>query len=343
MTRSVPHSASFASPADGSPPSGEESASGADAPIDWSAMLAKHDRWLRTVVGARVGEPQAVDEVMQEVSLAAVRGHAPIADRSQIAPWLYQLAVRQSLLYRRKMGRRRKLVGQYADRFHPTEQDHRTADPLDWLLAEERQRLVRLALARMVPRDSEILLLKYIEGWSYHELAEHLGVSHSAAESRLHRARASLREQLAIVECDRGDEVNDENGSRTNRNRPGTDWTLCYWIGWSMANWRKRSGGSCWFRWTISRAAGGNVRWRFWRRRAGANFSWGRDREVGQSSEAGRSSCGGCRSRAEHGDDRRSGISVCAARSGSLRGNSAGRPARCSQAAPRAAALAVDR
>ena len=29
-------------------------------------MLAEHDRWLRTVVFARVGEPQAVDEVMQE-------------------------------------------------------------------------------------------------------------------------------------------------------------------------------------------------------------------------------------------------------------------------------------
>jgi hypothetical protein len=41
-------------------------------PIDWPSVLARHDRWLRTVVGARLGEPQAVDEVMQEVSLAAV-------------------------------------------------------------------------------------------------------------------------------------------------------------------------------------------------------------------------------------------------------------------------------
>jgi len=27
--------------------------------IDWQALLAQHDRWLRTVVFARVGEPQA--------------------------------------------------------------------------------------------------------------------------------------------------------------------------------------------------------------------------------------------------------------------------------------------
>lgn len=197
MTRSVPKSAGGASPGQRSLTTGGGEAS--DTPIDWPAMLAKHDRWLRTVVGARVGEPQAVDEVMQEVSLAVVRGQAPLNDRSRLAPWLYQLAVRQSLLYRRKVGRRRKLVGHYAERFHPTEQDNRTADPLEWLLAEERQRLVRQAIARLVPRDAEILLLKYIEGWSYHELAEHLGVSHSAAESRLHRARANLREQLAIL------------------------------------------------------------------------------------------------------------------------------------------------
>jgi RNA polymerase sigma-70 factor (ECF subfamily) len=203
MAQSASHSASGTASASASAPVGTDirfrAGSDADSgmPIDWTAALAKHERWLRTVIGARLGEAQAVDEVMQEVSLAAVRDRAPIADRSKIAPWLYQLAVRQSLLYRRKMGRRRKLVGQYADRFRPTEEDTRAADPLDWLLAEERQRLVRQAMARLVPRDSEILLLKYIEGWSYHELAEHMGVSHSAAEARLHRARAHLREQLA--------------------------------------------------------------------------------------------------------------------------------------------------
>ena len=79
-------------------------------------MLASHDRWLRTVVYARVGEVQAVDEVMQEVSLAAVRQQAPINDVEKVTPWLYRLAVTQSLLYRRKQGRRRKLIDRYVQR-----------------------------------------------------------------------------------------------------------------------------------------------------------------------------------------------------------------------------------
>lgn len=145
--------------------------------IDWPRILAEHDRWLRTVVYARLGEPQAVDEVMQEVSLAAVRQQAPINDTKKVAAWLYRLAVTQSLLYRRKMGRQRKLVDRFAQRNHPREQDNRQLDPLTWLVSEERRQKVRVAVKRLVRRDAEILLLKYTQDWSYRDLAERLGIS----------------------------------------------------------------------------------------------------------------------------------------------------------------------
>jgi len=170
------------------------------AEIDWQAELVRHDRWLRTVVCARLGEPQAIDEVMQEVSLAAVAQKAPIADAGKVAPWLYRLAVTQSLLYRRKQGRQRKLTDRYAERNQPTEQDTREVDPLEWLLAEERRAQIRKAVARLPRRDAEMLMLKYTEDWSYRDLAEHLGISHSAVEARLHRARRRLREELIAME-----------------------------------------------------------------------------------------------------------------------------------------------
>jgi len=170
------------------------------AQVNWQTALVKHDRWLRTVVFARLRNMSAVDEVMQEVALAAVRQAAPLSDSTKVAPWLYQLAVRQSLLYRRKMGRRRKLLHGYADRHQPTESDPATPDPLAWLLADERRKLVREALDRMRDRDAEILLLKYTENWNYQRIADHLGVSHSAVEARLHRARQRLRAELSALE-----------------------------------------------------------------------------------------------------------------------------------------------
>jgi RNA polymerase sigma-70 factor (ECF subfamily) len=161
--------------------------------------LALHGRWLRTVVTARVGEPQAADEVLQEVALAAVRQSAPLADASRAAPWLYRLAVRQALLHRRREGRRRKLLDGYATRGPVLDGDGRTADPLEWLLALERRQAVREALARLPRRDREMLLLKYTEDWTYRQLANHLGTTESAVEARLHRARGRLREALAAT------------------------------------------------------------------------------------------------------------------------------------------------
>jgi len=166
--------------------------------IDWPVALAEHDRWLRTIVLARVGQSDAVDEVMQEVSMAAVRQQAPLLDPGKVAPWLYRLAVTQSLLYRRKQGRRRKLTDRYAERNQPREQDNREPDPLGWLLADERRQLIREAVGRLGGRDAEVLLLKYTEDWSYRELADKLGITESAVEARLHRARQRLRKELTV-------------------------------------------------------------------------------------------------------------------------------------------------
>lgn len=169
-------------------------------PLDWPALLAEHQRWLRTVVVARLQGAEGAEEVLQEVSLAVVRGRAPLLDAAKVAPWLYRLAVVQALLYRRRCGRQRKLLDRFTQRWPLAEHDSSTNDPLVWLLADERRQLVREALEKLPPRDAEILLLKYTEHWSYQQLAAHLGISHAAVETRLHRARARLRAELTKLE-----------------------------------------------------------------------------------------------------------------------------------------------
>jgi RNA polymerase sigma-70 factor (ECF subfamily) len=169
-------------------------------PIDWCAELARHGRWLRTVVLARLGDFAAVDDVLQEVALAAVEKGRQLRERASVAPWLYRLAVVAALQYRRRQGRRRKLIDRFAERRPPADSDSREVDPLQWLLADERKALVRRALARLPQRDAEILLLKYTEDWSYRELADHLGLSTSAVEARLHRARQKMRRALATID-----------------------------------------------------------------------------------------------------------------------------------------------
>ncbi|MBL8888502.1 MAG: sigma-70 family RNA polymerase sigma factor [Planctomycetaceae bacterium] len=164
--------------------------------FDWETILKENLNWLRRLLFVRLGEAEAVDECLQEVGMAAVRQAAPIRDPAKIGSWLYQLAIRQALLYRRKMGRKRNLLKRYAARNSPTESDDGVYDPLTWLLDRERASAVRTALGELKPEDRDILLLKYAENWSYDQIAEHLGVSHSAVEARLHRSRQRLRKEI---------------------------------------------------------------------------------------------------------------------------------------------------
>ena len=60
--------------------------------IDWGACLAAHEHWLRKVIYARTGEQQAVDEVFQQVALAAVEQRSPLAEADKAPAWLHRLS-----------------------------------------------------------------------------------------------------------------------------------------------------------------------------------------------------------------------------------------------------------
>jgi len=113
---------------------------------------------------------------------------------------LYRLVVVGALQYRRKQGRRKKLIDRYAMRQPSAGGTAREPDPLGWLLADERKAMIGQALEKLPPRDAEIMLLKYSEDWSYQQLAEHLGLSVSAVEARLHRARQKMRQALIKID-----------------------------------------------------------------------------------------------------------------------------------------------
>lgn len=165
--------------------------------LDASDLLATHGRWLRTVVLARVGQTQALEEVMQEIALAILRQTTPLVDPSRISPWLYRVAVRQSLLFRRRCGRTRRMLSNAAGFRTVLEEERLPLRPEEVLVREERQKRVQQALQSMPPRDRDVLLLKYFEQWSYSQMAEHLGVSENTIESRLFRARQRMREVLS--------------------------------------------------------------------------------------------------------------------------------------------------
>ena len=167
---------------------------GGTTSIDWGAELRRHGQWLRRVLLARSQDHQSVDELLQSVSVAVLQKPQSLQDASRVAPWLYRIAVRVALLHRRRLGRQRRLQTALTEQASAMRS---AGDPLDWLLAVERNQIVQQSLACLPSKEAELLVLKYTEDWSYRELAAHLGLSESAVESRLTRARSRLREHLS--------------------------------------------------------------------------------------------------------------------------------------------------
>ncbi len=64
-------------------------------------------------------------------------------------------------------------------------------------LASEETLLLERALGELSPPERELLTLKHLDGLSYEELAERLGVPQGTIMSRLYHARTHLRRRLA--------------------------------------------------------------------------------------------------------------------------------------------------
>lgn len=159
------------------------------------------------VIRSRLNESQAVEDLLQEVSLAVLKSRVRPADPSKVAPWLYRVSIKQCLMYRRSAGRRRKLVDRVA-RDRPTISGE-ACDPLRWLLGRERQGSIQAAFDALPELDRQILILKHAENWSYRQLADRLGVSLNTVEYRLLQARKRLRTEL-----DRASESSESSHSR---------------------------------------------------------------------------------------------------------------------------------
>lgn len=160
-------------------------------------LFLENESWLRTVVRSRIPEPEAVEDIMQNIALALLRQRESLGEIQQMGSWLYQVAIKQVLMHRRSRGRYRKFQKKLAAQTEAgTVLAREETGPVDRVLAAEKQDQVRSAVAQLDELDRQLLMLKYSEGWTYQQLAEHMGVKEDTIEYRLARARKCLRKQL---------------------------------------------------------------------------------------------------------------------------------------------------
>jgi RNA polymerase sigma-70 factor (ECF subfamily) len=136
------------------------------------------------------------EDVTQETLLAAARGLRGFRGAAALSTWLYTIA--RSVCIKR---RRRRKAAPAPEATLGLEAAGEVADPRpapdETAAGSELAAGVARALARLEPRQREVVLLRDMEGLSAPEVAQALGLSVQAVKSRLHRARVALRAELA--------------------------------------------------------------------------------------------------------------------------------------------------
>lgn len=135
----------------------------------------------------RAASSADADDLVAEVYLVAWRRLDEVRQLDHALPWLYAVAWRVHSNQQRSTRRRDALVSRLGS--DPTSPSPATA-PSD----ENEQ--VRQALARLAPRNQEILRLHCWENLNRTEIAAVLGISINAVTVRLHRARKALAAEL---------------------------------------------------------------------------------------------------------------------------------------------------
>jgi RNA polymerase sigma-70 factor (ECF subfamily) len=149
---------------------------------------AFHDR-LRKFVVSRVHDPNLADDILQEVFLRIHSRIDTLEDPSKLESWLYQIT-RNIIVDTYRTSKRQLSIDHTPDVPEPPSEEiaHRQLAPC-----------LRFFIDSLPPLYREVLHLVEIEGLSQKDLAEQLGISYTAAKSRVQRGRALLRERL--MEC----------------------------------------------------------------------------------------------------------------------------------------------
>jgi RNA polymerase sigma-70 factor (ECF subfamily) len=128
---------------------------------------------------------EAVEDVTQEVFLAALDGIRRFRGNARFRTWISGICRHKVADYYRRRSRQPEVVPLEAHSDNPG------------LLREwEEQTLVRIALQRLPEQYQEVILLRMAEGMHFGDIATTLGISLEATKSRYRRAIAAMAREM---------------------------------------------------------------------------------------------------------------------------------------------------
>jgi RNA polymerase sigma-70 factor (ECF subfamily) len=164
-----------------------------------AAFGVLYDRYVDAVyryVFYRVRNDADAEDLTSEVFMRAMRAIPRYEPRQAFLAWLYRIA-RNAVIDR---ARRARTQVSFEDALaHPNAD--KVVEPDAALLALSDSAVVREAMARLTPLQQEVIVLRYMEGFSTAEIAVLVGKREGTVRGIQFRALAALRELIPSREA----------------------------------------------------------------------------------------------------------------------------------------------
>jgi RNA polymerase sigma-70 factor (ECF subfamily) len=148
-----------------------------------------------------LGDPGDAADVVQEIFLKVFRNISGFKGESTLKTWIFRIAFSEILNRLRWWKRRHRHATVSLDDDHDGNGNgYHVSDvrptPEEALEHREQEIAIQGALSKLSGDHRSIVILRDIEGFSYGEIADVLGISIGTVKSRLARARADLKKTL---------------------------------------------------------------------------------------------------------------------------------------------------
>ena len=164
---------------------------------EWSEIVRQHGDGVWKTVYRLLGNHADASDCFQETFVAAME----VGRRESVRSWpalLKRIATMRALDRLRQRGRESvRWVAQASD----SELASRYSSPEQQTELAESIELLTRAVANLPEKQSHVVCLYYLEGFTYEQISSHLEITVSHVGVLLHRAKAELRNMLAEHPC----------------------------------------------------------------------------------------------------------------------------------------------
>ena len=165
----------------------------------FEALVTAYQKQIYNLTLRYVSSPEDAADLTQEAFLRAFRSLSSFRGDSRFSVWMYRLTTNICIDFLRSRGRGSAsslTVENEDEEIEEIDVPDARFEPQKELERRELQRAVREGLESLSDDAREIVILRELEGLSYAEIGERLGLEAGTVKSRLFRARKALCEFL---------------------------------------------------------------------------------------------------------------------------------------------------